>query len=242
MKKYFYNSKPHIRLLCLCSLMGGFTFTCNAMLSSPGSVNEDLLISGRGDSVPLEGSLLSNFTESDTTMLSNATESDTTLLSVGLDTSEEAVLLSGGEKEKPEDAPEFTYKYIYDTSVADRLDLSLDTEVVSGALAIGDYSFHSSMGETQKSLNLTLASIYDKYVQETNIPLKDPLWLIAIGSVEYNYSTNDSGLIFSFPVNITKASSDPNYLLAYDWREVQDSFGTSAVLRRDGRVYQCRET
>mgnify|MGYP005756331637 CR=1 FL=1 len=127
---------------------------------------------------------------------------------------------------------EFTY--VYDDSIAEKLDLKLYMELEEDTVILEQYSFHNSMSEEEKYLNQSLASIYSRYLKKTNIPLQDPLWLIALGSVEYNYSNNPSGVIFSFPIDLNKASGDPNYLLSYDWTEVQRQEGNSAVLRRDG--------
>lgn len=183
----------------------------------------------------------------------------------------------------PEEESISTFEYVYDDTIANKLDYTLEVEISSGItqstasstsngtststadfsnfsgdttglsptelvayytssyndntandLVIKNYTYHSSMPVLQQNLNNTVASIYDRYIQETVIPLKDPLWLIAIGSVEYSYTSNDSDLIFSFPANMSKAASNPNYLLSYDWREVEDSFGRASVLRRDG--------
>lgn len=124
--------------------------------------------------------------------------------------------------------------YIYDDTIGDKLDLSLYQQISNGNQTFGNYTMNSTMSDLEKNMNLSLASIYMHYLEKTEIPLKDPLWLIALGSVEYNYSANPYGIIFSFPVDLEMAKKNASYLLVYDWKEVQRQIGNSGVLRRDG--------
>lgn len=142
-------------------------------------------------------------------------------------------ILSGFSSETVENE-EMELAYIYDDSILEKLDLQLYTELEENEISLDQYTFHHSVNEEERYLNQSLASIYNRYLEKTDIPLKNPLWLIAIGSVEYNYSNNLPGIIFSFPVDVSAASGNPNYLLSYDWKEVQRLGGNSTVLRRDG--------
>lgn len=126
------------------------------------------------------------------------------------------------------------FEYVYDYSIADRLDLADYHEIISNELVLADYTYTPEMLAVAQELNTTLASIYMRYIEKSDLPLKDPLWFIAIGSIEYNYTINDPHLIFSLPADLEAAKNSANYLLEYDWREVQRIGGDSAVLRRDG--------
>ncbi len=182
-----------------------------------------------------------SYSEMDTSsLMSNIPEDNDNkygLISYG-STSEDRVyslpnILSGFSSDTAENKEE-KFAYVYDDSIVEKLDLELYTELEESEISLEQYTFHSSVSEDEKYLNQSLASIYNRYLEKTDIPLKNPLWLIAIGSVEYNYSNNSPGVIFSFPVDVNKASTNPNYLLSYDWKEVQSLGGNSAVLRRDG--------
>ncbi len=142
-------------------------------------------------------------------------------------------ILSGFSSDVAEDKEE-KFTYIYDDDIAEKLDLQLYVELEETEVSLDQYAFHSSMSEEEQYLNQPLISIYNRYLEKTDIPLRNSLWLIAIGSVEYNYTNNLPGIIFSFPVDVNVASTNPNYLLSYDWKEVQRLGGNSAVLRRDG--------
>ena len=124
--------------------------------------------------------------------------------------------------------------YFFDYSIIYKLDLSLSRTLYEHDSILQSYQFHYSVCDVAAALNITLASIYYRYLERTIIPVQNPLWLIALGSVEYNYPGNDQGLIFSFPVDMEAAAADPNYLLRYCWREVKRIGGDEAVLRRDG--------
>lgn len=97
------------------------------------------------------------------------------------------------------------------------------------------YTFRAGMGETYMKLNNDAAAIIYRYMEQANyIPVKDPLWFLAIGAVEYNYRENDSDIIFSWPVDTFAARTNPDYLLNYNWREVQRIGGNDLVTRRTG--------
>lgn len=97
------------------------------------------------------------------------------------------------------------------------------------------YTYRPGMGETYMKLNNDAVSIINRYMERANhIPVKDPLWFLAIGAVEYNYKENDSDIIFSWPVDSFAARNNPDYLLNYNWREVQRIGGSDLVTRRTG--------
>ena len=97
------------------------------------------------------------------------------------------------------------------------------------------YAFRSGMGETYIKLNNDAVAIINRYMEKADyIPVKDPLWFLAIGAVEYNYRENDSDIIFSWPVDTHAARENPDYLLNYNWREVQRIGGNGLVTRRTG--------
>jgi len=97
------------------------------------------------------------------------------------------------------------------------------------------YAYRPGMGETYIKLNNDAASIINRYMERAHyIPVKDPLWLLAIGAVEYNYRENESDIIFSWPVDTFAARDNPDYLLNYNWREVRRIGGDDLVTRRTG--------
>jgi len=104
-----------------------------------------------------------------------------------------------------------------------------------GELHPMNYTFRPGMGETYMKLNNDAAAIINRYMERAHyIPVKDPLWFLAIGAVEYNYRENESDIIFSWPTDTYEARRNPDYLLNYNWREVQRIGGDSLVTRRTG--------
>jgi len=98
-----------------------------------------------------------------------------------------------------------------------------------------NYTFRSGMGETYTKLNNDAAAIINRYMERaTYIPVRDPLWFLAIGAVEYNYRENDNDIIFSWPVDTFVARTNSDYLINYNWREVQRIGGNDLVTRRTG--------
>lgn len=201
-----------------------------AMLSS-GSTDMNRLLSGK----PVTEVVVNEGMSSDVKridgkggLLSAFEVEDNALLSVN--EFDGSGLMSGDTIVNPFD---FTvFDYIYDQSVVQNLDLSPEKDV--GFDTTLDVKYASNIQTLEQQLNSTMLSIFDKYVSASAIPTKDPLWLMALCAVEYgSHATNDN-LIFTLPVNMDKASQDPNYLLTYDWTEVRDSFGLSSVLARDG--------
>lgn len=98
-----------------------------------------------------------------------------------------------------------------------------------------NYTYRPGMGETYIKLNNDAVSIINRYMEKAQyIPVKDPLWFLSIGAVEYNYRANESDIIFSWPVDTFAARDNPDYLLNYNWREVQRIGGDDLVTRRTG--------
>jgi len=154
----------------------------------------------------------------------------------GKDTQETKALMS--------DTDEFDIeKYILNTQEIDvinaeeilaKLDLSASEEIPDFDYVIKNYTYRNDMAEVYRNINDDAVSVIDRYMQKTSyIPLKDPLWFLAIGAVEYNRG-NDSDIICSWPVDTEKYKEDSGYMLGYSWKEVQRRYGNSAVTGRTG--------
>lgn len=125
------------------------------------------------------------------------------------------------------------FDYVYDVAVSNALNLSTEVGMFSDAVSL-DLKYAPSVSELEQTLNTQMVSIFNRYVQETSLPIKDPFWLLALCAVELgNFSTSD-GLIFTLPVDMHKATQNTQYLLEYNWKDVADSFGLDLVLSRDG--------
>ena len=80
-----------------------------------------------------------------------------------------------------------------------------------------NYTYRAGMGETYMKLNNDAAAIINRYMERAEyIPVKDPLWFLAIGAVEYNYKANDGDIIFSWSTDTFEARKNPDYLLNYN--------------------------
>jgi hypothetical protein len=127
-------------------------------------------------------------------------------------------------------------------SLVDDLDLTPYEVLVENSSSIGsetyvassrNIKYSSANPEVCNKLNSDVYNIVDRYMSKTSyIPVKDPKWFIALGAVEYGYAYNDPGLVFSWPVRTEDYTED--FMLKYNWKYVNSTFGTSAVTRRSG--------
>ncbi|MBR1444779.1 MAG: hypothetical protein IJ583_14755 [Firmicutes bacterium] len=119
--------------------------------------------------------------------------------------------------------------------ILSELDLSSSDEILDFDYVIKEYNYRSDMQEVYKNINNDAISVIDRYMQKTSyIPLKDPLWFFALGAVEYNYYANDPDIICSWPIDVEAYKADPNYMLGYNWKDIQKRLGNAAVVSRTG--------
>lgn len=140
------------------------------------------------------------------------------------------VTLPGGEKN------EYDFDFNSNQWNTELFDISITSPLSAlEELQPMSYTYRPGMGETYMKLNDDAVSIINRYMERAPyIPVKDPLWFLAIGAVEYNYRENESDIIFSWPVDTFAARNNPEYLLNYNWREVQRIGDNDLVTRRTG--------
>lgn len=207
-------------ILCSVLLTSVFSNSVCAGLMSELSENESSLISSHNTEDSLLLSNTANETESENNKQNNN------------------VLISDTEITL-EDIINYNYSNIEELNADEilrKLDLTASSEVYYYDYVIKNYTYRNDMAEVCKKINDDAISVIDRYIQKTKyIPLKDPLWFLAIGAVEYNsgeYGNKD--IICSWPVNIEDYQNNPKYMLGYNWRNVEKYLGTEAVTRRTG--------
>lgn len=97
------------------------------------------------------------------------------------------------------------------------------------------YIFREDMDKIYQRINIDAVNVIDRYMSKTKfIPVKDPLWFLAIGAVEYGYYNPDNNdIICSWSIDVSDYEKDENYMLAYNWCIVQEMLGDDAVTRRN---------
>ena len=113
-----------------------------------------------------------------------------------------------------------------------------ETPVYSDDLIV---KYANGVSATAQAANTDALSIINHYMEKCDyIPLKDPKWVLALGSIEYAYYPNRSDIIFSWPIDINTYKSGD--MLSYDYNYVKQHWGTEALYHRTGGAigpFQC---
>lgn len=124
---------------------------------------------------------------------------------------------------------------------------SIDIEEVKKSINIYPYvhkATSSTISSTIETPNIDTTTIvgkinkdvYDltnKYMQATKyIPVKDPLWFMAIGMVEYNHAENHPDLLVAFPIKLEDYTE--TFIENYSYKYVVDNWGLDYATRRTG--------
>lgn len=123
------------------------------------------------------------------------------------------------------------------------IDLSPSKEVIVTPVYSDDlsYTYHNGMSAVAKQANTDALAIVNHYMEKCDyIPLKDPKWVIALGSIEFQYVPNDKDLIFAWPVDL--ADYNDKFMLAYNWQYVNNKWGSDVTTARTGGAigpFQC---
>lgn len=121
------------------------------------------------------------------------------------------------------------------TADISKIDINPYDEIVQAPIYTDDlsYKYHSSMSKKAQDANTDTLALINHYMEKAAyIPVRDPKWVIALGAIEYNYVSQDPGLIFSWPIDLNTYSND--VLLGYNWQYIRDHYGDDAVYRRTG--------
>lgn len=216
------------RKICIAAaLISAFTNTVRADLISVNQENdsdESITVSDENSAGLLS---LSNEQDFDASILSSKSADET---------EEESKTLMSDNEINIDD-----YIFNYDNiekidadEILSKLDLSSAEEIAVFDYVVKNYTYRSDMDEVYRKINDDAISVIDRYIQKTEyVPLKDPLWFFALGAVEYNRS-NSEDIICSWPVDVDAYKENPNYMLEYNWKEIQRRFGNSAVVSRTG--------
>lgn len=132
----------------------------------------------------------------------NEKEEDDSLLS------EETPVINDNVKQKVNKIDEINIQKIIDDIETKESDIQIDIDFKNK-----EYSYREDMPEIYKRINNDAISVINRYMSKTKyIPIKDPLWFLAIGAVEYNYYNKENkDIICSWPIDISDYENTNKY-------------------------------